>query len=163
MADDRFRDIELDTFTESSVSPQVDIAAFTGIQVVMPESLPVGNLERIAVCGTWVMTGDQMQSMGDLDRNFVYLVRDASSHQSFTGNFRMHEEPATFDEGDADNSDDSDGPLIGPEDFRMQGFFNFNLARVWHPPQKAARYRLVIVLNEFQSNELEFVVRDSGE
>ena len=161
MSKERFETVVMDSFTKSEMTPQIDLKTFRGLQIVMPETLGLDELVKVPVCGAWVFTGDVFQRLGDMDQNFVFLVRSISTHEPYSGNFRMN---MTFDKetptaaGIGADRRGTDTPNIKPEKMRMGGYFNFNLARVWDIPAEPARYRLIVVVDDFQSNEVEFAV-----
>lgn len=159
MSDAAFATIALDTFQESAASPVVD-DDFQGIRIAMPRKWSAADLERIPLCGTWALSHDRLQKYGPVAEDLVYLVRDLDTHQAFTGNFRMHEDPADVSEpGDEPPPPDDDGsPEIAPDEITSKGWFNYNLGRVWKAPPRPARYRVVVVLDDLESNAVDFEV-----
>lgn len=159
MSDAAFATIALDTFEESPASPVVE-DDFRGIRIAMPSRVAVADLERIPVCGTWALSHDRLERYGPVVDDLVFLVRDRDTHQSYTGNFRMHEDPG--DPADPEpagpDADGEDSPEIAPDEITSKGWFNYNLGRVWKAPLRPARYRMVVVLDDLESNAVDFEV-----
>jgi hypothetical protein len=156
MADDAFDQVKVDRPGKSPASPQVD-PGFVGIRIAMPSRLKLGSLERVPLCGTWVLPLSTLEKFPNPSDSCVYLVRDRDTHDSYTGHFRLHVDPvepedADQAEPDEDEEEDDDGGTT------VMGWFNFNLGRAWKIPERPARYSLVIVLGEIQSNQVTFEV-----
>ena len=163
MSDKAFDKVALDTFEPSAGTPQVPAEGFTGIRIAMPARVSAGRLARLPLCGVWSFGGDTLQRFPVIEDSLVFLARNAESHETATGNFRVHEDAATAaemkDDADTPKSSGHDElPLIEPEAVTARGYFNFNLGRPWKVPAKPGRWRVTLVLHDVQSNTVEFEV-----
>lgn len=162
MSDAAFDKVKLDTFEESAGTPKAG-DDFEGILIAMPSKLPAGSLERIPLCGVWSFNNKVLGQFPIVEDSLVFLARNVQTHETATGHFRMHEDPARA--SDMTTSDDAPPPpashddeLISDEDITARGYFNFNLARVWKVPERPGKWRVHLVLHDVQSNEVEFEV-----
>lgn len=161
MSDAAFDKIRLDTFEPSDGSPKVE-DDFTGIRIAMPGKVSAGALDRLPLCGVWAFDGGTMGGLPSVEDSLVFLARNVATNETATGNFRMHEDPASPaemkpDEPPAPKRGD-EPPLLEPEAATVRGYFNFNLGRVWKVPERPGRWRVHLVLHGVQSNEVEFEV-----
>jgi len=162
MSDAAFDKVELDTFEESAGTPKAG-DDFEGILIAMPAKLPAGSLDRIPLCGVWSFNNKVLGQFPIVEDSLVFLARNVQTHETATGHFRMHEDPASA--SDMKTSDDAPPPpathddeLLSDEDITTRGYFNFNLGRVWKVPARPGRWRVHLVLHDVQSNEVEFEV-----
>ena len=166
MSDEVFDKMALDTFDPSPGTPAADEKDFSGIRIAMPAKVPAGRLTRLPLCGVWAFDGEKLASFPSIiEDSLVFFARNAETHETATGNFRFHEDPATPEEmqaGDesapASPARDSAPPLLEPASVSARGYFNFNLGRVWKVPAKPGRWRVELVLHEVHSNTVEFEV-----
>jgi hypothetical protein len=166
MGDEAFDKLELDTFEESACTPKLESDDFEGIRIAMPAKVPASRLDRLALCGVWSFNNTVLAKFPMVEDSLVFLARNVETHESATGNFRVHKDPASTDEmkaaarenpAPAPPGADSD-PVIGDEDITARGYFNFNLGRVWDVPARPGRWRVQLVLHDIHSNEVEFEV-----
>jgi hypothetical protein len=163
MSDAAFDKVRLDTFEPSEGTPKVE-DDFTGIRIAMPAKVGVGDLDRLPLCGVWSFDGGTMAGLPPVEDSLVFLARNTATNETATGNFRVHEDPASPaemkpGEGEAPAGARGDEPpLIEPEAATVRGYFNYDLARVWKVPARPGRWRLHLVLHDVQSNEVEFEV-----
>lgn len=163
MSDAAFDKVRLDTFEPSEGTPKVG-DDFRGIRIAMPAKVSAGDLDELPLCGVWSFDGATMATLPPLEDSLVFLARNTRTHETATGNFRVHEDPATPAEMKPDPGEapppgpDDDAPEIEPKDGVVTGYFNFNLGRPWQVPAKPGRWRVHVVLHQFQSNEVEFEV-----
>lgn len=163
MSDVAFDKVKLDTFEPSEGTPKVE-DDFTGIRIAMPAKVAAGDLDEVPLCGVWSFDGATMATLPPVEDSLVFLARNAATHETATGNFRIHEDPATPSEmkpdagGEAPAGRRDELPEIQPQDATVTGYFNFNLGRPWKIPAKPGRWRVHVVLHQFQSNEVEFEV-----
>jgi hypothetical protein len=163
MSDSVFDKVKLDTFEPSDGTPKVE-EDFTGIRIAMPAKVSAGDLDELPLCGVWSFDGATMGTLPPVEDSLVFLARNTVTHETATGNFRIHEDPATPAEmkPDADEAPPAGRgdalPEIEPKDATVTGYFNFNLGRAWKVPAKPGRWRVHVVLHQFQSNEVEFEV-----
>lgn len=161
MSDAAFDKVRLDTFEPSEGSPKVE-DDFTGIRIAMPAKVSVSALERVPLCGVWAFDGGTMGGLPGVEDSLVFLARNAGTNETATGNFRVHEDPASPAEMKPDGppaaTGGSEPPLLEPEAATVRGYFNFNLGRVWKVPERPGRWRVHLVLHGVQSNEVEFEV-----
>lgn len=162
MSDDAFDELELDTFEESAGTPEI-ADDFEGIAIAMPAKVSAGRLDRLALCGVWSFPNDVLAKFPVVEDHLVYLARNVQSHETATGNFRVHEDPAS--PADMKAADEpppppapAGEPVIGDEDITTRGYFNFNLGRAWKVPARPGRWRVQLVLHDVHSNEVEFEV-----
>lgn len=163
MSDAAFDKLELDTFEASAGTPKVG-DDFEGIEIAMPAKVPVGKLGRIPLCGVWAFDNATLAKFPIVEDHLVFLARNVQTHETATGHFRVHEDPA----GGEDLKPGADEPppapnttgepVIGDEDITTRGWFNFDLGRVWKVPAKPGRWRVHVALHDVQSNEVEFEV-----
>jgi hypothetical protein len=78
------------------------------------------------------------------------MIRDLATHEPRSGNFQAADHPYELP-----NREKGEPPH--PES-RVMGWFNFDLCRVWKVPDRPGRYRLVVILDEFASNDCDFEV-----
>lgn len=163
MADDIFSTVELDTLDESLASPRVDPATFEGIRIAMPARRTVADAARIPLCGTWVLRDTVLSIYPAVYRVAVFLVRDRRSGVSFVGTLRDDREEIADDDGADLDPDlfgpDANAPAAPPDpDDKTMGWFNFDLATAWKVPPRPGQYLVNVVLDEIQSNVVEFEV-----
>lgn len=162
MSDEVFDKVALDTFAPSAGTPAADEKDFSGIRIAMPAKVPAGRLSRLPLCGVWAFDGEKLSRYpAMIEDSLVFLARNVETHETATGNFRFHEDPATPEEmqaGGAATSPDSAPPLLAPASVGARGYFNFNLGRVWKVPAKPGRWRVELVLHDVHSNSVEFEV-----
>lgn len=166
MGDEVFDKLELDTFEKSAGTPKLESDDFEGIRIAMPAKVSVSQLERIALCGVWSFPGSVLKRFPMVQDSLVFLARNVGTNETATGNFRVHRDPVSADEVNANRgerpapsrSDADDGPVIGAEAITTRGYFNFNLGRVWEVPERPGRWRVHLVLHDIESNEVEFEV-----
>lgn len=163
MSDAAFDKVKLDTFEPSEGTPKVE-DDFTGIRIAMPAKVSAGDLDRLPLCGVWSFDGETLGGLPSVEDSLVFLARNMGSHETATGNFRIHEDPASPAEMKPDESEGPAGgrgdalPELEPAAATVRGYFNFNLGRAWKVPARAGRWRLHLVLHDVQSNEIEFEV-----
>lgn len=161
MSDAAFEKVRLDTFEPSDGTPKVE-DDFTGIRIAMPAKVSVGSLDRLPLCGVWAFDGGALGGLPSVEDSLVFLARDSRTSETATGNFRMHEDPASPAEMKPDEPPPAprgdEPPLLEPQAATVRGYFNFNLGRVWKVPERPGRWRLHLVLHGVQSNEVEFEV-----
>lgn len=163
MSDAAFDKVRLDTFEPSEGTPKVE-DDFRGIRIAMPAKVAAGGLGELPLCGVWSFDGATMATLPPLEDSLVFLARNTQTHETATGHFRIHEDPATPAEMKPDPDEAPAGgrgdelPEIEPKDGVVTGYFNFNLGRPWKVPAKPGRWRVHVVLHQFQSNEVEFEV-----
>lgn len=166
MGDEAFDKVDLDTFEESACTPKLDSDDFEGVRIAMPAKVSASRLDRIALCGVWSFNNAALAKFPMVEDSLVFLARNAGTHETATGNFRTHKDPASPDEMKAGAAQSSappppaagSDPVIGDEDITTRGYFNFNLGRVWNVPAKPGRWRVHVALHDVQSNEVEFEV-----
>lgn len=163
MGDEAFDKIALDTFEPSAGTPDVAAEGFTGIRISMPTRVSAGRLAKLPLCGVWAFRGETLAKYPVVEDSLVFLARNLDTHETATGNFRVHEDPATPAEMKAGASTsgpsaDDDLPTIEPAAVTARGYFNFNLGRPWKVPAKPGRWRVTVVLHDVQSNTVEFEV-----
>lgn len=166
MPDDLFESDDLDTFAETDASPVIDDEAFRGIRIALPQRLVLGSFESLPVRGTHVFQWPWYRKFEYLNDAFVFLARNVDSHQSYCGTFRWEDHPVPFEEAPGEELAGEDRDQVAPTEglkLSSQGWFNFDLCRVWQLPETPSRYRLTIVLDEFQSNEVEFEIVEPEE
>lgn len=163
MSDEVFDKVALDTFDPSAGSPKVE-DAFRGIRIAMPARVSAGRLDELPLCGVWAFDGDVLAKYpGAIEDSLVFLARNVQSHETATGNFRIHEDPATPAELKAGEEPEPPAghggpPSIEPSAVTARGYFNFNLGRPWKVPARPGRWRVTVVLHDVQSNTVEFEV-----
>jgi len=161
MSDAAFDKVKLDTFEPSDGSPKVE-DDFTGIRIAMPAKVGMDDLSRLPLCGVWSFDGATMGKLPSVEDSLVFLARNVVSNETATGNFRMHEDPASPAEMKPDQPPPpprgDEPPLLEPEEATVRGYFNFNLGRVWKVPERPGKWRVHLVLHGTQSNEVEFEV-----
>ena len=161
MSDAAFDKVRLDTFEPSDGSPKVE-DDFTGIRIAMPAKVGMDDLSRLPLCGVWSFDGATMGKLPSVEDSLVFLARNAVTNETATGNFRMHEDPASAAEMKPDQPPPpprgDEPPLLEPEEATVRGYFNFNLGRVWKVPERPGKWRVHLVLHGTQSNEVEFEV-----
>ena len=167
MDDAAFDEVALDTFEKSACTPKLDSDDFEGIRIAMPAKVSVSELERIPLCGVWSFSNAVLAKFPMVEDSLVFLARSVETHETATGNFRTHKDPASAGEmkaGAAENAASAPPPaaggepVIGDEDITSRGYFNFNLGRVWEVPARPGRWRVHLVLHDVQSNEVQFEV-----
>jgi hypothetical protein len=163
MSDDAFDQVTLDTFEESDCTPRLESDDFEGIRIAMPAKVSAGKVGRLPLCGVWSFSNATLAKFPMVEDSLVFLARNVETHETATGNFRVHEDPAGPSEmqPDADAPPPpppGDEPVIGDEDITTRGYFNFNLGRVWKVPARPGRWRVHLVLHDVLSNEVEFEV-----
>lgn len=161
MSDAAFDKVKLDTFEPSEGSPKVE-DDFTGLRIAMPAKVSAGGVDEVPLCGVWAFDGATMAGLPSVEDSLVFLARNVATHETATGNFRMHEDPASPAEMKPDDGGAPAGgrdlPELEPEAATVRGYFNFNLGRPWKIPARPGRWRVHVVLHQFQSNEVEFEV-----
>jgi len=162
MSDADFDKVELDTFEESAGTPKAG-DDFEGILIAMPAKLSAGSLDHTPLCGVWSFNNKVLGQFPIVEDSLVFLARNVQTHETATGHFRMHEDPAS--PSDMQTTDDAppappdrSGETIADEDITTRGYFNYNLGRVWKLPARPGHWRLHLVLHDVQSNEVEFEV-----
>lgn len=161
MSDAAFDKVRLDTFDPSEGSPKVE-DDFRGIRIAMPAKVGMDDLARLPLCGVWSFDGATMGKLPSIEDSLVFLARNTVTNETATGNFRMHEDPASPAEMKPDEppapARGGEAPLIEPAAATVRGYFNFNLGRVWKVPERTGKWRVHLVLHDVQSNEIEFEV-----
>ena len=150
-----FSQVEIGSLEESPASPQVDFEKFTGVKIAMPTLLQPGETEPVPICATWVLPEAVEWRYKNIEDSFVYLIRNVKTHESFTGTFRFHE--------NVENDPDPAGEFVPDEEdpnAKAMGWFNVDLGRVWKIPDEAGQYRIQVVLDEYQSNIVEFELKE---
>ena len=164
MSDEAFDKVALDTFDPSAGSPKVE-DDFVGLRIAMPARVSAGRLDRLPLCGVWAFAGDVLAKYpASIEDSLVFLARNVQSHETATGNFRIHEDPATpeelkaAEEPAAAPSPQGAPPRIAPAAVTARGYFNFNLGRPWKVPARPGRWQVTLVLHDVRSNTVEFEV-----
>jgi hypothetical protein len=162
MSDEVFDKVALDTFDPSAGSPKVE-DDFTGIRIAMPARVSSDRLDELPLCGVWVFGGETMRQFPNIEDSLAFLARNVATNETATGNFRVHEDPATPGELKAAGEPapprtGNEPELLGPEAVTARGYFNFNLGRPWKVPAKPGRWRVTVVLQDVRSNTVEFEV-----
>lgn len=164
MSEPAFDQIKLDTFEPSAGSPKVAAEGFTGIRIAMPARVRAAQLAKLPLCGVWSFDGETLAKYPVVEDSLVFLARNLDTHETATGNFRMHEDPASPDDMKAAPAPPAaatradEPPMIEPAAVTARGYFNFNLGRPWKVPARPGRWRVTLVLHEVQSNTIEFEV-----
>lgn len=164
MSDDVFDKVELGTYDPSAATPKVD-DDFKGIRIAMPAKVGVDDLARVPLCGVWTFDGKTMGTFPRIEDSLVYLARNVASHETATGNFRIHKDPVTAADVKPDPASRPAAPptgdepeIIDPSSAIVRGYFNYNLGRFWTVPERPGKWRVHVVLHGVQSNEVEFEV-----
>ncbi len=163
MNDDVFDKLELGGSEPTAGTPKVD-DEFTGIRIAMPAKVSASALPRLPLCGVWSFDGQTMGTFPKIEDSLVYLARNVQSHETATGNFRVHKDPVTAADVKPDHPPapapvSGAGPeVIEPESVTVRGYFNYDLGRYWKVPERPGKWRVHLVLHGVQSNEVEFEV-----
>jgi len=163
MSDAAFDKVKLDTFEPSEGTPKVE-DDFTGIRIAMPAKVPAGGLDELPLCGVWSFDGATLGTLPPVEDSLVFLARNTRTHETATGHFRIHEDPASPSEMKPGEDEEpaaggrDDLPEIDPKDATVTGYFNYNLGRAWKVPARPGRWRVHVVLHGIHSNEVEFEV-----
>ena len=152
-----FSNLEPDSFTASAASPVVDPGTFEGIRIAVPPTIDPRTDSWIPVCGTYVFKWPWYRKFVHISDAFVFLVRNCQTHQCASGTFAFDDIDAP-DDGFGEAPPEAEAVADDQPDLRSQAWFNFDLRRVCSLVTTPAKYRLTIVLDEFQSNDVEFEV-----
>ena len=162
MSDSVFDQVRLDTFEASAGTPKVPEDGFSGIRIAMPERVPVSNLAKLPLCGVWAFDGETMAKFPAIEESLVFMARNVQTHETATGNFRRHEDPATGEDAvpgaPSAPARHDEPPMIEPAAVSVRGYFNFDLGRPWKVPARPGRWRVTLVLHDIRSNTVEFEV-----